>query len=202
MIGRLRGAVDGQALDHVILDVGGVGYLVFCSPRTLRALPATGETATLAIETQMREDLIRLYGFATDVERDWFRLLQGVQGVGSKVALAILGVLSPNDLALAVSRGDRTAVSRAPGVGPKLAARIVAELKDKGPDAGDAEGFGLGAEPGGALPTGAEDAVAALVNLGYGRPNAAAAVGRAVSTLGEAAATAALIRHGLKLLSA
>lgn len=203
MIGRLRGAVDGQALDHVILDVGGVGYLVFCSPRTLRALPATGETATLAIETQMREDLIRLYGFSTDVERDWFRLLQGVQGVGSKVALAILGVLSPNDLALAVARGDRTAVSRAPGVGPKLATRIVAELKDKGPAAGDAEGIGLAPELGsGALPTGAEDAVAALVNLGYGRPNAAAAVGRAVSTLGEDAATAALIRHGLKLLSA
>ncbi len=202
MIGKLRGAVDSQGADHVILDVGGVGYLVFCSPRTLRALPPAGEVATLAIETQMREDLIRLYGFATDAERDWFRLLQGVQGVGSKVALAILGVLAVGELALAVSRADRTAVARAPGVGPKLAARIVAELKDKGPGATDAEVAALAPALGGPLPTGAEDAVAALVNLGYGRPNAAAAVSQAVSTLGAEAATATLIRHGLKLLSA
>ncbi|MBE7249401.1 MAG: Holliday junction branch migration protein RuvA, partial [Actinomycetospora chiangmaiensis] len=171
MIGKLRGVVDSHAADHVILDVGGVGYVVHCSPRTLRALPRPGEPATLTVDTQMREDMIRLYGFSGEAERDWFRLLQGVQGVGSKVALAILGVLAPGELALAIARGDRAAMARSPGVGPKLAARIVAELKDKGPAlAGD----GLlphGLDAGGALPAGpAEDAVAALVNLGYGRP--------------------------------
>lgn len=201
MIAKLRGIVDAHGPDHVILDVGGVGYLVACSPRTLRALPRAGQPATLAIDTQMREDMIRLYGFASDAERDWFRLLQGVQGVGSKVALAILGTLAPDELALALGRGDRTAVARSPGVGPKLAARIVAELKDKGP-ALSGEGLaGLG-EPAPALPGGAEDAVAALVNLGYGRPQAMAAVTDAVGTLGADAAVAALIRHGLKRLAA
>lgn len=203
MIGRLKGVVDGQGPDHVVVDVHGVGYVVFCSPRVLRGLPANGEAVTLSIDTQMREDLIRLYGFASDTERDWFRLLQGVQGVGSKVALAILGVLAPNDLALALARGDKAAVARAPGVGPKLAARIVAELKDKGPALAVPDGLGGIADTavpgfGGA----AEDAVTALVNLGYGRPQAAAAVAGAVASLGAEAATAALIRHGLKALAA
>lgn len=202
MIGRLKGLVDGQGTDHVILDVGGVGYVVYCSPRTLRALPRSGEAATLAIDTQMREDMIRLYGFSGDAERDWFRLLQGVQGVGSKVALAILGTLPPDELALALARGDRTAVARSPGVGPKLAARIVAELKDKGPASG-ADVLGIGGPVGASgLPGGADDAIAALVNLGYGRPQAAAAVADAVATLGAEAATAMLIRHGLKRLAA
>ena len=107
MIGRLKGVVDGQGSDHVLIDVHGVGYVVYCSARTLRALPGSGEAATLSIDTQMREDLIRLYGFASDAERDWFRLLQGVQGVGSKVALAILGVLAPGDLALAIAAPTR-----------------------------------------------------------------------------------------------
>jgi Holliday junction DNA helicase RuvA len=201
MIGRLKGTVDGQGPDHVVLDVHGVGYVVYCSPRTLRALPATGEAATLSVDTQMREDMIRLYGFSADSERDWFRLLQGVQGVGSKVALAILGILAPNDLALAIARGDKAAVARSPGVGPKLAARIVAELKDKTPAS---DGSTL-SEDEAASPTGldrtADDAVAALVNLGYGRPQAIAAVADGVKTLGTEAATAALIRHGLKRLA-
>ena len=202
MIGRLKGTVDGQGPDHVVLDVHGVGYVVYCSPRTLRALPATGEAATLSIDTQMREDMIRLYGFSADGERDWFRQLQGVQGVGSKVALAILGILAPDDLALAIARGDKAAIARSPGVGPKLAARIVAELKDKTP-ASDGSAL-VEAETVG--PTGldrtADDAVAALVNLGYGRPQAIAAVADGVKTLGAEAATAALIRHGLKRLAA
>ena len=202
MIGKLKGVVDSQGADHLILDVHGVGYVVYCSTRTLRGLPAGGEAVSLAIDTQMREDAIRLYGFASDRERDWFRLLQGVQGVGSKVALAILGVLPADELALAIARADRTAVARAPGVGPKLAARIVAELKDKTPASGEATSLpdapGLGA----ALPRNADDAVAALVNLGYGRPQAIGAVEQAAGALGPEAAVAALIRLGLKHLSA
>ena len=201
MIGKLRGTVDGVGVETVVLDVGGVGYLVHCSPRTLSALPAPGEPASLLIDTHVREDMIRLYGFATEAEREWFRLMQGVQGVGARLALAILGVLSTAALAQAVAGGDKTAVSRAPGVGPKLASRIVLELKDKGPGgAGDAIVM-PGQEPGAPLPQNVEDAVSALVNLGYGRPPAAAAVATAVATLGAEAQTAALIRGGLKALS-
>ncbi len=202
MIGKLRGIVDSHGTDHVILDVNGVGYVVFCSPRTLRALPAPGGPASLSVDTQMREDMIRLYGFSGDAERDWFRLLQGVQGVGSKVALAILGTLPPDELALALARGDKAAVARSPGVGPKLAARIAAELKDKGPALGTLTPEGLGGETATTLPGGADDAVAALVNLGYARAAAVAAIADAVKTLGADAATAALIRHGLKRLAA
>ena len=201
MIGKLRGTVDGVGVETVVLDVGGVGYLVHCSPRTLSALPAPGEPASLLIDTHVREDMIRLYGFVTEAEREWFRLMQGVQGVGARLALAILGVLSTAALAQAVAGGDKTAVSRAPGVGPKLASRIVLELKDKGPGgAGDAIVM-PGQEPGAPLPQNVEDAVSALVNLGYGRPQAAAAVATAVATLGAEAQTAALIRGGLKALS-
>ena len=131
MIGKLKGVVDSLHEDHVILDVHGVGYVVACSTRTLQKLPRAGEAAVLAIETQVREDAIRLFGFLSDSERDWFRLLQNVQGVGSKVALAILSILPPAELSAAIALQDKVAVSRAPGVGPKLAARIVAELKDK-----------------------------------------------------------------------
>ena len=202
MIGKLRGTVDAQGPDHVILDVNGVGYVVFCSARTLRSLPAGGAPASLSIDTQMREDAIRLYGFASDAERDWFRLLQGVQGVGSKIALAILGILSGSELAVAIARGDRTAVARAPGVGPKLAARIVAELKDKAGTLGAADpGDGPGPVAT-ALPGPAADAVAALVNLGYGGPQAMGAVADGVATLGPAAAVATLIKHALKRLAA
>src|SRR5450830_1983851 len=131
MIGKLRGIVDSYGEDYIILDVNGVGYQVHCSTRTLQALPATGEAATLAIETYVREDQIKLFGFASDVEREWFRLLQTVQGVGAKVALSVLGTLKISDLALAVAMRDKATVSRAPGVGPKVAERIVTELKDR-----------------------------------------------------------------------
>ena len=204
MIGKLKGLIDSYGEDFVILDVNGVGYVVQCSARTLQKLPKAGEAAALAIETQVREDAIRLFGFLSDAERDWFRLLQNVQGVGAKVALAILGVLPPGDLATAIGTQDKTAISRAPGVGPKLAARIVAEMKDKAPAlaavdpvvaklAGEDEARGA--------PKPVQDAISALVNLGYGRPQAAAAVAASVKALGEAAETSALIRRGLKELA-
>ena len=206
MIGKLKGLVDSFGEDFVIVDVGGVGYVVSCSPRTLARLPKPGEPVALAIETQVREDSIRLFGFSADAERDWFRLLQTVQGVGAKVALAILGILPPGELASALAMSDKAAVARAPGVGPKLAARIVAELKDKAPVmsgidpvaaklAGDDDDVRRTPKP-------VQDAVSALVNLGYGRPQAAAAIAASFSALGETAETAALIRRGLKELSA
>ncbi len=203
MIGRLKGVVDSKAEDLVILDVNGVGYVVHCSARTLQGLPAKGEAAALAIETQVREDSIRLYGFASDVERDWFRLLQSVQGVGAKVALAVQSVLSPGELATAIACGDKAAFARAPGVGPRLAARITAELKDKAPaysgaDLIIAEAAADGAA--GASPA-MSDAVSALVNLGYGRSQAAVAVAAALRALGEDAPAGALIKRGLKELA-
>ncbi|MGO9684837.1 MAG: Holliday junction branch migration protein RuvA [Beijerinckiaceae bacterium] len=200
MIGKLKGAVDSLAEDHVILDVHGVGFVVQCSSRTLQTLPRPGEAAALAIETQVREDSIRLYGFTSEAERDWFRLLQMVQGVGAKVALAILGVLGEAELAAAIARQDKIAVARAPGVGPKLAARIVAELKDKGP-AVTAEFAGTVSLASSEVPSAVQDAISALVNLGYGRPQAAAAIAAARSALGEDAAASALIRRGLKELA-
>lgn len=202
MIGKLTGVVDSQNADSLILDVSGVGYVVQCSPRTLSRLPAAGERVSLAIETQMREDAIRLFGFSSDTERDWFRLLQGVQGVGSKVALAILGVLPPDELTTAIGRADKTAVARAPGVGPKLAARIVAELKDKAPALGSSLGDADAGAAHPALPQNARDAISALLNLGYGRPQATGAIEQAVASLGGEAQTATLIRQGLKLLAA
>ncbi|MGD0721948.1 MAG: Holliday junction branch migration protein RuvA [Roseiarcus sp.] len=203
MIGKLRGIVDSVSEEGLILDVNGVGYVVAASARSLRNLPARGEAATLHIETQVREDAIRLFGFLAEAERDWFRLLQSVQGVGAKVALAILGILSAAELQQAIGLQDKAMVARAPGVGPKLAARIVLELKDKAPAPGIAElgGAIAAAEPASKLPKGAEDAVLALVGLGYARPQAALAVARGVAALGADAATAALIRLGLKELA-
>jgi Holliday junction DNA helicase RuvA len=203
MIGKLKGLVDSASEDSLILDVHGVGYLVAASARTLRNLPAIGEAATLHIETQVREDAIRLFGFLAEAERDWFRLLQSVQGVGAKVALAILGILSTAELSQAIALQDKAMVARAPGVGPKLAARIVLELKDKGPTPAIADLGGdiAGASPVGALGRGAQDAVLALINLGYARPQAALAVARGVAALGADAQTAALIRLGLKELA-
>jgi Holliday junction DNA helicase RuvA len=203
MIGKLKGLVDSISEDALIVDVNGVGYVVAASARTLRNLPAIGEAATLHIETQVREDSIRLFGFLAEAERDWFRLLQSVQGVGAKVALAILGILSTAELNQAIALQDKAMVARAPGVGPKLAARIVAELKDKGPAPGIADlgGAIAGAAPAGALGRGAQDAVLALVNLGYSQPQAALAVARGVASLGADAQTAALIRLGLKELA-
>ncbi|MDA4637114.1 Holliday junction branch migration protein RuvA, partial [Escherichia coli] len=133
MIGKLKGTVDEIAEDHVILDVHGVGYVAYCSARTLSNMPGPGEAAVLLIETYVREDLIRLFGFGTALEREWFRLLQSVQGIGAKVALSVLGTLTPSDLANAIALRDIAMVSRAPGVGKKVAERIVIELKNKAP---------------------------------------------------------------------
>jgi holliday junction DNA helicase RuvA len=203
MIGKLTGVVDSVDEEALILDVGGVGYLVSASARTLRALPAAGEPAELLIETHVREDAIRLYGFLTAAERDWFRLLQNVQGVGAKVALGILGALSAEALSAAIARQDKAMMARAPGVGPKLAARLVLELKDKAPalagaDFAHAEG---GFERAPRLAKAAEDAVLALVGLGYAEPQAAAAMARISARLGPEAETAALVRAGLKELA-
>ena len=203
MIGKLKGIVDSIDEDGMILDVNGVGYLVAASARTLRALPAVGQAAALLIETQVREDAIRLYGFLTAGERDWFRLLQNVQGVGAKVALGILGALSSEALSTAIQRQDKAMLSRAPGVGPKLAARLVTELKDKAPAFGGVDFGPVMADAGESskLPKAAEDAVLALVGLGYARPQALAAVAKGFASLGPEAQTAALIRLGLKELA-
>ncbi len=204
MIGKLKGIVDSYGADYVILDVAGVGYQVHCSARTLAALPGPGEAATLSIETYVREDQIKLFGFASDVEREWFRLLQTVQGVGAKVALAVLGTLKVSELADAVAMRDKALVARAPGVGAKVAERIVTELKDKAPEfaALDPAVIRLsGALEDKRAPKPVADAVSALTNLGYGQPQAAAAIAAAVRNAGEAADTATLIRQGLKELA-
>ncbi len=203
MIGKLKGLVDEVGEESLILDVNGVGYVVAASARTLRHLPAVGQAATLHIETQVREDAIRLFGFLTTAERDWFRLLQSVQGVGAKVALGILGALSGEALSAAITHQDKTMMARAPGVGPKLAARLVLELKDKAPAFGVADLGGVvpGVDPDSKLPKAAQDAVLALVGLGYARPQAAAVVAKGFSALGAEAQTAALIRLGLKELA-
>lgn len=203
MIGKLKGVVDSVDEENLIIDVNGVGYLVSASARTLRALPAVGEAAELLIETHVREDAIRLYGFLTATEREWFRLLQSVQGVGAKVALGILGALSADALSSAIARQDKATMARAPGVGPKLAARLVLELKDKAPALGAADfaGADAGLERTPKLPKAAEDAILALVGLGFAHPQAAAAVARISAQLGHEAQTAALVRAGLKELA-
>ena len=204
MIGKLKGTVDEIGEDHAVIDVHGVGYVAFCPARTLGKLSA-GEAAVLFIETYVREDMIRLYGFSSQQERDWFRLLQMVQGVGAKVALAVLSTLTSAELANAIALQDKAMVARAPGVGPKVAARIVAELKDKtpalalseaGPSLGLKQALGEGVA-GGAV----SDAVSALVNLGYSRDQAAGAVAAALREAGEGAESAKLIRLGLKELA-
>jgi holliday junction DNA helicase RuvA len=201
MIGKLKGVIDSYGEDFVILDVNGVGYLVQCSARTLQALPAAGGPVSLAIETHVREDQIRLFGFLSDGEREWFRLLQTVQGVGTKVALSVLGTLKPADLASAIALRDKAMVARAPGVGPKVAERIVTELKDKAPAYADLDPAVVrlsGAVDESRAPRPLSDAVSALVNLGYGQPQAAAAVAAAARAVGEGADTKSLIRLGLK----
>ena len=201
MIGKLKGIIDSYGEDFVILDVNGVGYLVHCSARTLQALPAAGEPVALAIETHVREDQIRLFGFLFDGEREWFRLLQTVQGVGTKVALSILGTLKPADLASAIALRDKAMVARSPGVGPKVAERIVTELKDKAPAYADLDPAVIrlsGAVDDRRAPQPVSDAVSALVNLGYGQPQAAAAIAAAARTAGEGADAKSLIRLGLK----
>ncbi len=205
MIGKLKGLVESYEPDGMVLDVGGVGYVVQCSARTLQALPRVGEAVALSIETQVREDSIRLYGFLSHEERDWFRLLQSVQGVGAKVALAILGLGRVADLAGAIALGDKATIARASGVGPRLAARITAELRDKLPAVGavdPAVARLAGEEPLHGTAPAVADAVSALANLGYGRPQAAAAVAGAIKALGEDAEASVLIRAGLKALAA
>lgn len=204
MIGKLKGVIDEIAEDHAVIDVHGVGYVAFCSARTLGNLGGAGEAAILFIETYVREDMIRLYGFANQLEREWFRLLQNVQGVGAKVALAVLGTLTVPELANAIALRDINMVSRAPGVGKKVAERIVTELKNKAPAfAGEASGtIGLKQEIGaGAASAPVSDAVSALSNLGYSRDQAANAVAAALREAGEDADSAKLIRLGLKELS-
>jgi Holliday junction DNA helicase RuvA len=204
MIGKLTGVVDSFGADWVILDVRGVGYHVFCSVKTLEALPARGEATTLFIETQIRDDQIRLVGFMSEVEREWFRLLLTVQGVGSKVALAVLGTLNSSELASAIALQDKAMIARTPGVGPKVAARIAAELKDRAPGITgvDMGVIRLQSELGARIaPKPAADAVSALVNLGYGQMQASAAIAAALREAGEGAETARLIRLGLKELA-
>ncbi|MDP9590174.1 Holliday junction branch migration protein RuvA [Shinella sp. AETb1-6] len=204
MIGKLKGTIDEIGEDHVVLDVHGVGYVAHCSARTLGKLGSAGEAAVLFIETYVREDQFRLFGFLTALEREWFRLLQSVQGVGSKVALAVLSTLTPGELANAIALQDKTAVSRAPGVGPKVAVRIMTELRNKAPafsgEAGAA--IGLKQELGeGVASAPVSDAVSALTNLGYSRDQAANAIAAALKNGGEGADSAKLIRLGLKELS-
>ncbi len=203
MIGKLTGTLDSAGEDSALIDVGGVGYVVFCSRRTLERLGGRGEPASLLVETHVREDHIHLFGFFDQAERDWFGLLSTVQGVGARMALAVLSVLSPADLIQAIAAQDKAALTRASGVGPKLAGRIVAELKDKagaialGPVASTADGVaasGLGAA--------AEDALSALCNLGYGRSEALGAVAQASRRLGTGATLESLVKEGLRELSA
>jgi Holliday junction DNA helicase RuvA len=206
MIGKLKGKVDAIGESHLVIDVNGVGYEVQASTKTLRNLKP-GDDVALTIDTHVREDAIRLFGFQSEFERSWFRTLQTIQGVGAKVALSVLGVLAPQDLANAVAFGNSAAVEEAPGVGKKLAQRIVAELKDKAP------ALSLGGHnipSGGVASAGANvppsslafaEALSALTNLGYNPAQANAAVAAASRELGEGADTASLIKRSLKELA-
>lgn len=204
MIGKLTGIIDETGPDFAVIDVGGVGYVVHCAARTLAQLPHDGARVTLFVETQMREDAIKLFGFTSSEEREWFRLLQTVQGVGAKVALSILSTLTTADLARAVGFEDKAQVGRAQGVGPKLAARIVAELKDKAAaiSAPLHMAQGSGTVVGLTRPAGAAaEAVSALVNLGYSQAQASQTVAGIVARDGKDLSVQALIREGLRTLS-
>lgn len=195
MIAKLKGILDDTGADWAVLDVAGVGYLVHCSAKTLAALGQAGEACTVFTDLQVSENDMRLLGFAQAAERDWFRLLTQVQGVGSKVALAILSTLAPDDLAAACAQGDAAMVARANGVGPKLAGRIVNELKDKaGAIPGGASGIAIAAPRGSA----GADAVSALENLGFKPATASRAVAEALAELGAGAGEGELIRVALK----
>jgi Holliday junction DNA helicase RuvA len=201
MIAKLAGIIDRVGAEEVVIDVGGVGYLAFCSACTIGRLPPAGAAARLLIETHVREDHIHLYGFADAEERDWFGRLTTVQGVGARLALAILSALTTEQLALAIAAQDKAALTRAEGVGAKLAARIVNELHDKiisGVPAAISTASIASSGGGGSGP--AADAVSALVNLGYGRTEAFGAVAAAVQRLGSAVEAGALIRAGLQEL--
>ena len=199
MIAQLTGRVDALSDGTCVIDVGGVGYLVQASSRTLSALPQPPAVAKVLVETHVREDAIVLYGFADTAERDWFRLLTTVQGVGGRVALAILSALSPRELISAIAAGDKASLTRAQGVGPRLAVRLLTELKDK-TGAMPTSASGISYTPIAAA-TPADDALSALVNLGYRRPEAQQTVARVLERLGEAATLDALIRDSLKELA-
>ncbi len=214
MIGRLSGRIGYRGSDHVLLDVGGVGYVVHVSERTLAGLPGVGEAVSLFTELLVREDLLQLFGFPTMAEKEWHRLLMGVQGIGAKASMAILGTLGPDGVARAIALGDWSAVKAAPGVGPKIAQRVVNELKGKAPAMMAMPGESLGEaltpdenvdviEPV-AVPvakvSGQAEALSALQNLGYGPGEAAAAVAEAAGA-NEGAETPALIREALKRLA-
>ena len=209
MIGKLRGKIDTVGEAHCILDVNGVGYEVQASARTLRNMKI-GAVVSLTIDTHVREDAIRLYGFACEIERNWFRTLQGVQGVGAKVALGVLGVLAPDELATAIAIGDWGAVGQTPGVGKKIAQRIVTELKDKAPALSVAGLSVQDKNSGGITPAAsasdgsnnaAAEAISALCNLGYQPAQASQAVALAIKGLGENPDVAQLIRSSLQALS-
>lgn len=200
MIAKLKGILDSTGDGFLILDVNGVGYRVFCSNKTLAKMPPAGQAAALLIETQVREDHIHLFGFADAVEKGWFSLLTTVQGVGAKVALAILSVLSAQELSMAVMSGDSKSVTRANGVGPKLAVRIVTELKGKTGnfDTAGASGIVGDVSTDGEQGSAVGDAVSALVNLGYARMDATMAVNKALKNRGAQASVSDLIRDALK----
>ncbi|QFT94105.1 Holliday junction ATP-dependent DNA helicase RuvA [Roseovarius sp. THAF9] len=220
MIGRIAGRIDYRAADHVLIDVKGVGYLIYCSDRTLAALPGAGEHVALYTDLLVREDLLQLYGFTSLIEKEWHRLLMSVQGIGAKASLAILGTLGPEGVGRAIALGDVNAVKAAKGIGPKTAQRVVIELKDKAPEV-----MAMGASAQAAAPEVVADegevieapvvkpapakapdgaaqaeALSALTNLGYGPSEAAGAVAQAAGEAPEAA-TADLIRAALKLLA-
>jgi Holliday junction DNA helicase RuvA len=210
MIAKLTGFLDSVAEDSAIIDVAGVGYLVFCSSRTLGALSSgaltisgggTGKQVSLSIETHVREDHIHLYGFAEAAERDWFRLLTTVQGVGAKVALAILSALTHQEVADAVMAEDKATLTRAQGVGARLAVRLIAELRDKAAELSVVRHVDFGA-PSNDEPEAAHDAISALVNLGYRRGDAFGAISQAAQQLGTDASVEALVKAGLRELSA
>jgi Holliday junction DNA helicase RuvA len=202
MIAKLAGVIDQIGPEAAVIDVGGVGYLAFCSTRTIGRLPAVGSTASLLIETHVREDHIHLYGFIDTAERDWFRRLTTVQGVGARLALAILSAVAPEQLGLAILAQDKAALTRADGVGTRLAARIVNELRDK---VSSVRAEAASAGPIASAPDAdggpAADAVSALVNLGYRRTEAFGAVATAARRLGSNADAGALIRAGLQELA-
>jgi Holliday junction DNA helicase RuvA len=200
MIGKLKGVIEAIEDEAVIVDVGGVGYVCHCPAPTIAGLPGRGQPIELFVETIVREDMIRLYGFASHAEKQWFRRLMGVQGVGARVALGVLSVLSPTELAHAIAIGDKKAVGQAPGAGPKLAQRIVSELEGQVPAGTIPETVGTAAGNGRAEGP-AADAVSALVNLGYPQLQASMAVSKVLAAEGDGTGVEALIRLGLRELS-
>ncbi|WP_455481831.1 Holliday junction branch migration protein RuvA [Bartonella sp. B35(2025)] len=202
MIGKLKGILEHIFDDHIILNVHDVGYIVFISNRLRFSLPALGESLSLFIETHVREDVIRLFGFSAKVEQEWFCLLQNVPGVGAKVALAILGILSPDELAQAIALNDVAMISRAPGVGKKVSERIVGELKSKAPSFNDNISRSVPSPQLNTINQPVNDALSALIKLGFERDQAASALASAMNILeGETVSSELLIRHSLKLLS-